>query len=91
VAVRYVILIYPAFFGVEYIESASKPVRAEPSQLINFRLMKDTAVIPLGDFCGQTIVEVSARFLCRLRDANWLSKYPTVADSFARNAKAINK
>lgn len=84
-------MIHPTTFGDEYIESSSKPVRAEPSRLVQFRQMKDTDKMPFGPFRDKPIGEVPARYLDRLRDANWLSNYPAVADYIQRNANAIDE
>jgi hypothetical protein len=76
--------------GDEYIND-ERPQAVSPSKVRVFRQMKDSDPMPFGEHRGTPIGQVPASYLDHLRDANWLDRYPAVAEYIERNGKAIDK
>ena len=82
--------LHPTTIGDEYVKD-DRPAQVAPSQVRAYRKMNDGDPMPFGRFHGEPIGKVPAWYLDNLRDANWLDRYPAVAEYLERNAAAIDK
>jgi len=83
--------LHPTNLGDEFVEHRQPYQAHAPSQVRQFRILKDSDRMPFGPFKDRRMDEVPASYLDRLRDANWLTKWPAVEEYIERNARAIDK
>ena len=82
--------LHPTNIGDEFVQVERSGPQA-PSRVRTYRKMQDTDLMPFGHFRGTAIGEIPAWYLDNLRDANWLDRYPAVAEYLEHNAAAIDK
>ena len=81
---------YPTNIGDEYVKD-DRPAQVSASEVRACRQMSDGDPMPFGKFRDVPMGDVPAWYLDTLRDAEWLDRYPAVAEYLERNAAAIDQ